>query len=44
MAGDNTCRITRPPEMRTQMLIRKPAPEVFEADLELIEGIAGVRS
>ena len=31
MTGDNKYQLTQPPVMRTQMLIRKPAPEVFEA-------------
>ena len=30
MADDNSYRLTRPPQMKTQMLIRKPARAVFE--------------
>lgn len=31
MATDNTHRLTQPPTMKTQMLIRKPTREVFDA-------------
>jgi uncharacterized protein YndB with AHSA1/START domain len=31
MATDNSYRLTQPPTMKTQMLIRKPVREVFEA-------------
>jgi len=30
MADDNSYRLTRPPQMKTKMLIRKPARAVFE--------------
>src|SRR5262245_40179420 len=34
MANDSAYQLTRPPAMKTQMLIRKPVNEVFEAFAE----------
>jgi uncharacterized protein YndB with AHSA1/START domain len=31
MSADDTCRLTKPPTMKTQMLIRRPPHDVFEA-------------